>query len=487
MKIAIIGGGASGMITAYWLDRQGHRVTVYERQSVLGGHIRTLHKNIPGNPDCPELLEAGVLEFPVAFTHFLALMQELDVPLEPVEVGSGIFFQDGRHFMSPGMITHNFQGLEKWREILHTDALYVRSLGLWLKTHLVRPENLQGQPLSAYLTPESAQQTWVKLLTMYSYSMPYETINDFPAALAIPALRRYVFSHWVRIQGGVYSYIEKILERFSGEVFLNATIAGVHRSHNAVQIKGRVEDDECFNRTFDKVVFATPPDQVLSLLADPQPDEVLRFRAWKPNQATTVMHCDLTLYQPYGIQRGSEFDFFQTEDRGWGYNAYLNQLCGITSHQSYSLAFNLQNRIAPEKIIHVQRHHTPFYDVAAFQYRDDIIAANGEHNTYHVGAYLGDGLHEGAVTSAMAVAQAIGPAGAEKPAPVTSFAVRHGSSAKVSWGGTRSIQRSPTAKGNILFGIPSAHYSQQVAKYLCAVRVRSYEANYSHQPCGRGL
>jgi len=34
-----------------------------------------------------------------------------------------------------------------------------------------------------------------------------------------------------------------------------------------------------------------------------------------------------------------------------------------------------------------------------------------------VGAYLGDGLHEGAVTSSMAVAQAIGPANSAIIAP----------------------------------------------------------------------
>ncbi|TAF54685.1 MAG: FAD-dependent oxidoreductase, partial [Oscillatoriales cyanobacterium] len=27
MRIAIVGGGASGMATAYWLNKQGHHVT----------------------------------------------------------------------------------------------------------------------------------------------------------------------------------------------------------------------------------------------------------------------------------------------------------------------------------------------------------------------------------------------------------------------------------------------------------------------------
>ena len=80
MRIAVIGGGASGMVTAYLLDQQGHHVTVFERQPILGGHIRTLNKNVaPNHSNCDEILENGVLEFPVAFHNFLALMQELVV------------------------------------------------------------------------------------------------------------------------------------------------------------------------------------------------------------------------------------------------------------------------------------------------------------------------------------------------------------------------------------------------------------------------
>lgn len=406
------------MIAAYWLDRSGHEVTVYERQPVLGGHIRTLHQNVFPSSDCSALLEAGVLEFPVEFTNFLQLMEELKVPLEPVEVGSGLFFHDGRHFLSPTLIGQNFHGLEKWREILHIDSLYARSVGLWLKAQRTSIHCLHNQSMGDYLAPESIQATWLKLLTMYSYSMAYDTIDAFPADLAIPALRRYVFSHWVRIKGGVYSYIQKILDQFSGQVSLNTKILTIHRSNQSVQIKGIVIPADSglafgsqspFEREFDRVIFATPPDQVLRLLADPSPEEVRRFSPWQPNHITTMLHYNQHLYQPYNLHHGSEFDFFQTPS-GWGYNAYLNQLCGLPAEPAYYLAFNLEHQIAPEKIIHVQPHHTPLYTLDAFRYVDEVRATNGENHTYHVGAYLGDGLHEGAATSAMQVARAIGPA-----------------------------------------------------------------------------
>ncbi len=392
------------MVTAYLLDKQGHAVTVFEKQSILGGHIRTLNQNIrPNHARCDEFLEGGVLEFPCVFHNFLALMKELKVDLEPVSVGSALFLQDGHHVLSGGMIQKNFSGFQRLIEYLRLDTLYARSAGFWVTTRFAKMQDFYGHPLAHYLGRPCLRNCWLKLLTMYSYSMPFEAIDNFPAELALPVLRDYIFVNWVRVKGGVYSYIQKILDRFRGEVFLNTQITAITRTSDSVQIQ--LADDT--SHRFDRVVFATPPDQVIKLLADPTDAEVRRFSGWQANDATTVMHTDVSMYVKYGIQQPSEFDFFQTR-HGWGYNAYLNQLCGISPAQPYSLAFNLEELISPDRIIHTQTHHTPLYTVEAFRYRDEVIATNGENHTYHAGAYLGDGLHEGAITAAMRVAQKIG-------------------------------------------------------------------------------
>ncbi|URD53438.1 FAD-dependent oxidoreductase [Chroococcidiopsis sp. CCNUC1] len=404
MRIAVIGGGASGIVTAYLLDKQGHHVTVFERQPILGGHIRTLNKNVkPNQSDCNEVLESGALEFPTVFHNFIALMQELGVELEPVNIGSAMFLKDGSCFLSGVTIGKNFTGIRRSIESLRLDTIYARSAGLWLKTRFADLQDFYDRPLSQYLKRPCIRNTWLKLLVMYSYSMPFELINDFPAELAIPVLRDNIAVNWVRIKGGVYSYIEKILARFKGEVLLNVEIDRIFRSLDAVKIvrsTGEIQE-------FDKVVFATPPDRVMVLLADPTDAEIKRFSAWKPNYATTLVHTDASMYARYGIQQPSEFDFFQTDSR-WGYNGYLNQLCGISPPQHYFLSFQLEELIADDRIIHVQEHHTPLYTTESFRYRDEVIATNGENNTYHAGAYLGDGLHEGAITSALRVAQLIG-------------------------------------------------------------------------------
>ena len=404
MRIAVIGGGSSGMATAYWLDKQGHYVTVFERQPMLGGHIRTLNKNVkPNQSDCPERLESGVLEFPAAFHTFGALMQELRVELKPVRIGSAVFSKDGSHFLSGVMIEKNFTGIHRLIEYLRFDTVYARSARLWLETRFAKMDDLYNQPLSHYVKNQSISNIWLKLLTMYSYSMPFELIDNFPAELAIPMLRDYLAVKWLRVEGGVYSYIEKILERFNGEVLLNVEIANIFRSPDTVKIErspGEVQE-------FDKVVFATPPDQVMALLADPTDAEIKRFSAWKANYMTTTVHKDTSMYDDHGIRQPSEFDFFQTDNR-WGYNGFLNQLSDIASPQHYFLSFQLEELIAKEHIIHSQEHHTPLYTTESFRYRDEVVATNGENNTYHAGAYLGDGLHEGAIASALRVAQLIG-------------------------------------------------------------------------------
>jgi uncharacterized protein len=404
MKIAVIGGGASGIITAYLLDKQGHHVTVFERQPMLGGHVRTLNKNVkPNQSDCSERLESGVLEFPTVFRNFVALMQELEVELVPVNIGSALFPKNGSHFLSKVMIRKNCTGIQRLIEYLRFDSLYVRAAKLWLETRFAKMKDFYDQPLSRYVKDQNISNIWLKLLTLYSYSMPFELIDNFPAELAIPTLRDYIAVKWLRVEGGVYSYIEKILERFKGEVLLNAEIASISRNSTTV----RIERSPSAIQEFDKVVFATPPDQVMALLADPTEAETKRFSAWKANFATTTVHKDASVYDRHGIRYPSEFDFFQTDHR-WGYNSCLNQLSGVLSPQHYFLSFQLEELIASDHIIHIQKYHTPLYTTESFRYRDEVVATNGENHTYHAGAYLGDGLHEGAVTSALRVAQLIG-------------------------------------------------------------------------------
>ena len=407
MKIAVIGGGAAGMIAAYYLDKK-HAVTVFEKHPILGGNIRTLNKNVhEGTEKIPNdlYIDNGVIEFDERnFVQFHALMVELGVEMEPVLLTTGYFAGNGRHYLSPYRI---FQAESDWgtriAEMSKLGFCVFDFASFMLRTASRSDAYYEGKRIDEFFR-DHVYYRWLKMLLMYAYSIPYSQVDAMPAVLGIPVLRRCaLFTRWTRIKNGVYTYIEKILERFKGSVHLNAHIAGIKRTANGVAVSA--SSGESFD--FDKVVFATPPDQVLKLLSDPTGDEIRYFKTWRGNVAHTLIHTDSSIYDPYRVRSYSAFDVFEKGGNDAGYNGFLNPLIGLgeLSPVRYNLAFNLDDRIHPGCVLHTQRHDTPLYTVEAFEYRSRVIEENGRNNTYHAGAYLFDGLHEGAVRSAQAVAR----------------------------------------------------------------------------------
>jgi predicted NAD/FAD-binding protein len=165
-------------------------------------------------------------------------------------------------------------------------------------------------------------------------------------------------------------------------------------------------------RHFDKIVFAAPPDQTLALLEDPTEAERRRFAAWRANHIHTLVHHDRSVYSRRGLELMTEFDVIETGPGKGGYNCYLNALCGVPDNEerAFGLAFGIDSWIDPAKVVLRQEHHTPDYTVKSQRWHHEVSATNGENHTFHVGAWLGDGLQEGAVTSAVAVSQLLGGA-----------------------------------------------------------------------------
>jgi predicted NAD/FAD-binding protein len=171
-----------------------------------------------------------------------------------------------------------------------------------------------------------------------------------------------------------------------------------------------VVDEEGHAEGFDAVVLAVPPHRVLPLFGDPSPEERAWFGGYTGGLVDTVTHTDLGLYQRRGVLSYAEFDLFERPSGGHGYNAYLNRLAGLSDAGPvhYGLAFDLDSEIDPSKVIHRQRHDVARYTTQALAPRDDLRARNGLRRTYFAGAFLGDGLHEGAVRSALDVAARLG-------------------------------------------------------------------------------
>ena len=90
-RIAVIGGGISGMGAAYEL-RRAHQVVLFEAAPRLGGHARTVMAG--KNGDLP--VDTGFLVFnDVNYPHLIRLFKELDVPVMDSDMSFGASIDGG--------------------------------------------------------------------------------------------------------------------------------------------------------------------------------------------------------------------------------------------------------------------------------------------------------------------------------------------------------------------------------------------------------
>jgi monoamine oxidase len=91
-RVVVIGAGLAGLVAAYELKRQGHRVIVLEAQNRVGGRIYTLRRFAPGL-----YAEAGRMRIPRAHDLTLEYCRLFDLPLRPFMMGNpkGLVYLNG--------------------------------------------------------------------------------------------------------------------------------------------------------------------------------------------------------------------------------------------------------------------------------------------------------------------------------------------------------------------------------------------------------
>ncbi len=412
--IAIVGGGAAGIAACYLLA-PAHRVTLYERAPILGGHIRTVGGNVaPNGPaasafDPARPLEAGVVEFErSSFVCFTALMAELDVELRPVRLSTSLYRPDGA-WHAPGLVRRARQPWPwRLRALAAGLPLVPARLRFDRRARAVDPAELRLQPMADWL-PAGPLGDWIRALMTYAWSVPYAETRAVPAALGVPVQRHFLCDplDWVRIVGGVSTWIDRAIERARGhgaQIRCATPVDAIRRTGDGITI----ESADGIAR-HDAVVLATSPGQIPRLLADPDGDEVRRFGALGDHETHTTVHADRGFLDARGVVEPTAFDLFVEGGRG-GYNALLNDVCGYDrrAETRFGLSLGIDHLIDPARVIHRQPHIAPRYTVDALAHRDGIIAHNGHRQTWVAGAWLGDGLHEGAISSAARVAAALG-------------------------------------------------------------------------------
>lgn len=419
-RIAVIGGGISGMGAAHLLA-DTHDVTLFEAEPRLGGHARTIH----AGPDGAQPVDTGFIVFnKVNYPHLLALFDKLDVPVTQssmsfaASIGGGqleygladlgAVFAQRSNALNPRFLT-------MLRDIMRFNARALRMAG----------DTCGGESIGEFLR-RMGTGTWFRdyyLLPLSGaiWSTPKDRIMDFPAHAMIRFFENHaLLSHtgqhqWYTVQGGSVAYVQRLqarLLRQRVQLRLGHPIAGVRRGPAGPAVRAQGGEWE----GFDEVVFATHSDDTLALLADPTRAEAAALGAIRYQPNRVVLHSDPSV-MPRRRRCWSSWNYAEAPAAPNGeidLTYWMNSLQPIPQDSPYFVTLNTRRAIR-EELIHDEctlRH--PVFDLGALQAQREVARFNGEHNTWFCGAWMRNGFHEDGIASAVAVAERIA-AGAAAP------------------------------------------------------------------------
>jgi len=275
-RIAIVGAGITGLTAAFRLHRQGHAVTVFERNAQPGGSVRSIREN-------GYLIEAGPNSLQYGAPELKALVKELDLEkvmltaspagkkrfivrggkFVPVPVGPGPFFST--NLFSFGTKVRIFAELLKRPRIRTTDLSLAELVRSHFNQELV---DYAVNPLIAGIYAGDPE----KLSVRHAFNMLWQAERSHGSLLrgmialvkAKKARGESGVSPIVSFPGGLQQLTDTLAARLpAGTLLLNTSVETVipGRPHRLVW----KHDGQSGSGEFDAVILAVPASGLAQL------------------------------------------------------------------------------------------------------------------------------------------------------------------------------------------------------------------------------
>ena len=410
-KIAVIGGGISGLGAAYVLSNT-YQVTLFEAENRLGGHARTVFAGKNGN----QAVDTGFIVFNYPnYPELSQLFSELNVPVAKSDMSFGASLKDG----TIEYALRNFDAIFAQRKnVLNPrfvkmvwDINRFNTIGLTVADD----ESLTiGQFLQRLKTGDWFRDYYLLPLSGAIWSTPTEKILDFPAYAMLQFFKNHALlsrsgqHQWYTVKGGSREYVnrlEKVLSQKRVEIRVKTPVASVTRHQTGVVVKTY----SCEPQTFDEVVFATHSDDTLSLLSDPSKFEQRNLGSIKYQNNDVVLHSDVTV-MPKLHKCWSSWVYTERKDKSTDkidLTYWMNSLQPIPLDDPLFVTLNSTHNIDQNQIYDQVTMRHPVYDVGVLSAQKDLSLNNGHNRTWFSGAWMKNGFHEDGLSSGLDVARSI--------------------------------------------------------------------------------
>ena len=403
MKVAVIGSGISGLSAAYFLSKK-YKVDLFEKEDRFGGHSHTI--DIKLNEDTNKIhADIGFIVFnKKTYPNLINFFKEIDIEIEKSNMSLSFMSKDidleycGKGLK--GVFSHkknlfNFDFFKMFLEIL---KFYKKSSKL--------NEFNEDISLGEYLANEKHSEYFINyhLIPMVSaiWSMPPYDAKKMPLKFFMKFFQNHgLFNlrkrpQWYTVKNRSRQYVNKVIEKISGEHFKNYKIDKIKRISNFVRIFYGSEN-EYFD--YDKVIIATHADEAKQMIEDKSEEETKILGSFQYKKNLAIIHSDEVVMP----QKRFNWSAWNTSisKKNSSVTYWLNLLQNFKINKNIFLTLNPFEKINTDKIIKKVEFTHPYYDHNTLKNQKNLHLIQNKKNILFCGSYFGNGFHEDGIKSTL--------------------------------------------------------------------------------------
>lgn len=416
MRVAVAGGGVSGLTCAWALSRAGHDVALFEAEPRLGGHAHT-HEVSHGGRDWR--LDTGFLVLDAqAYPGFQRLLAHLGVATQPSDMSLSIRCRACRlelAFRGPRALLAQPASLLRpgvWSLLLGLRRFFREARGF-----LARPPEEAGDPTLDELLERGRYgrafaRHWLLPTAGAVWSAPFGAIGSYSARMLLAFFAHHGFLQvrqhaWRSVAGSSRTYVDALAAALGGRALTSAPVTRVRRGEGGVEVTVAGRPAE----RFDRVVLALHADVAARVLADADPEERAALGAFPYARAAVTLHTDRSfLPRARAAWAAWNCEVHDCRDARAPVSVtyLLNRLQRLRAPVPFLVTLNARRE--PRGVLARAVYDHPLLTREAVAAQARLRALSGRGGVHHAGAHLHAGFHEDGVRSALEAAAALGAA-----------------------------------------------------------------------------
>lgn len=408
-KIAIIGSGIAGTSAAYYLNKLGYDVSLFEGDSYFGGHTNTVKIEVESK-QYP--IDTGFLVHNNrTYPNLIHFFNELQIKTYKSEMSFSVMRKAdnllwaGNNLLTVFAQAKNLLSIRFYKfvkEVLHFNKNSKKYL-----SYSERQLNLTlGELLKEKGYSKDFQDWYLLPMGGCIWSSPTNEMLGFPAYTFLTFCMNHGLlqitdrPQWKTIVDGCQTYVKKALASIDKK-YLNEPVIEIISQDDKIKVITSKRSE-----FFDYCIMSSHPPQSLEIFKGINEDVKKVLENFKYQKNIAVLHCDESVLPPKKSVRAA-WNYLSVKSNdsqdAVSVSYLINKLQPLPFKQSVIVSLNPVVEIDKNKIYKTINYEHPLFSTEAIQAQEQMKRFQGKQRVYFSGAWMRYGFHEDGILSSKEV------------------------------------------------------------------------------------